>query len=78
VRILRKSAHDSKTTERKTFLPPEDLIFFSATVAGGYKMNSETTRRNKRRSANAAALWEDALTQSTVTESARPTSSVGC
>jgi hypothetical protein len=26
VRILRKSEDDSKTTERKTFLPPENLI----------------------------------------------------
>jgi hypothetical protein len=35
VRILRKSAHDSKTTERKTFLPPENLIFIFGDRRGG-------------------------------------------
>jgi hypothetical protein len=59
-------------------LPPENLIFIFGGHRGEVQMNSETNRRKKSRSANAAALWEDAPAQSTMTESARPTSSVGC
>jgi hypothetical protein len=57
VRILRKSAHDSKTTQRKTFfVSGRSDLYFLRRPSQGYKMHGEANRRKKSRSENAAAL----------------------